>query len=129
VSWPSGHIEAFFSIPADRRLTLTELDPVDVGESLPSGPAFQLAMATPNPSPGPALLRFALPRDARVRLTIYDVRGRLVTALVDGLEPAGWHPISWARRDAKGARVASGVYVAKLEALGEVRTQKLVLLR
>jgi len=110
-------------------LTLTELSAVDIVELPAPGPAFELAVATPNPAPGPPLLRFALPTPTRVRLAIYDVRGRLVTTLVDGPEPAGWHPIAWTRRDARGARVASGVYVAKLEALGAIRTQKLVLLR
>jgi len=47
---------------------------------------------------------------------------------VNGELPAGWHPISWARRNSYGVRVASGIYVARLEALGEVRMRKLVVL-
>ncbi len=129
VFWPSGHVETYLAVPADQLLTLRELDVVDIGELPAPGPAFQLAVARANPSSGPALLRFALPRAARVQLAIFDVRGRLVTTLVNGPEPAGWHPVSWARRDARGANVASGIYVAKLEALGEIRTRKLVLLR
>jgi hypothetical protein len=64
-----------------------------------------------------------------VRLAVYDVQGRLVAMLVNGELPAGWHPISWAPRNSHGVRVASGVYVARLEALGEVRMRKLVLLQ
>jgi flagellar hook assembly protein FlgD len=64
-----------------------------------------------------------------VRLAIYDVNGRLVVTLVDRVLQAGWHPIAWRHTDSRGTRVASGVYMVKLEALGEIRTQKLVLLR
>ena len=130
VSWPAGTVEIYTAVLADRRLTLTESRVTDVGDATAAGgPAFQLAAVTPNPASGPAVLRFALPKTAHVRLAVFDVRGRLVATLANGLLPPGWHPIVWQRRDTRGARVASGVYWAQLEALGEVRTQRLVLVR
>jgi hypothetical protein len=59
VSRPSSHIDIFVGVPADQRITLNELGAVDVGQSPVPGPAFQLAVATPNPASGPALLREA----------------------------------------------------------------------
>jgi hypothetical protein len=130
ISWPSGYVETYVAVLANQRLRLTELDVVAVEEGPAQGPAFQFNAPTPNPSRGPAIgLRFALQRPSPVRLAVYDVHGRFVAMLVDGDLPAGWHPISWARRDSRGVRVASGVYLARLEALGEVRMRKLVLLR
>lgn len=106
------------------------LDVVAVEERPPQGPAFQFDAPTPNPFRAPAIgLRFALSRRSPVPLAVYDVQGRLVVMLVDGELAAGWHPISWAPRNSHGVRVASAVYVARLEALGEVRVRKLVLLR
>jgi len=48
--------------------------------------------------------------------------------VVDEVEPAGWHEVSWNRRDARGTRVAAGVYLARLTAFARSRTYKLVLL-
>ena len=113
----------------DRKYTINELNLVAVDDVPAPSLHFQLASPEPNPSRGSAGLRFAIPRAGRVRLAIYDVRGRLVTTLVDQVLLAGWHPMTWAHTDSRGAAVASGVYVVKLEAAGEVRTQKLVLVR
>jgi hypothetical protein len=129
IRWPSGVVETYYAMAADQKCTLTELDIVAVDDVSTPAPRFQFSTPKPNPSLDAAGLRFALPRAGWARLAIYDVSGRLVTTLVDRTLQAGWHPIIWARTDSRGARVASGVYMAKLEALGEVRTQKLVLLR
>jgi hypothetical protein len=114
---------------ADHKYTLTELNLVAVGETPTPAIRFQLSAPKPNPSLDVAGLRFALPKPGWARLAIYDVSGRLVSTLIDRVLPAGWYPVPWSHTDSRGARVASGVYMAKLEALGEVRTQKLVLLR
>ena len=129
VSWPSGYVEAYTHVAADQRLTLRELDGVAVAESPASGPPFQLASPAPNPARGTTSLRFAIPGAARVRLYIYDVSGRLVTTLVDGVEDAGWHSVSWDRRNWRGVRVSVGVYMAKLEALARTETRKVVMLQ
>jgi hypothetical protein len=65
-----------------------------------------------------------------VRLTLHDAAGRLVRTLVDGVTvTAGRHAVMWDGRDHAGRSVGSGVYVCRLEAAGEVRHSKLVLLR
>ena len=130
IGWPSGYMETYTAVPADRRVTITELSVVAVGEAPERGPAFQLAAATANPAPaGPTRFLIGIPRAARVRLAIFDVRGRLVAKLVDTDLAQGFHPVEWSQRDGRGVKVASGVYVARLEALGQVRTTKVVLLR
>jgi hypothetical protein len=123
-------VETYTDVDADQRLTLEELGGVTAlaGGSPPAGPAFQLASPAPSPAREEAWLRFAIPSTAHVRLAIYDVRGRLVTTLVDAIEPAGWHRVSWDRRNSHGARVAPGVYVASLEALARASAHKLVVL-
>jgi hypothetical protein len=128
VSWPSGFEQTYLAVPADQRLLLVEEQVVDIGPSPPRGPAVNLTALSPIGASRAASLRFALPTEGHVHFSIYDVRGRLVVKLVDGPQLAGWHPIVWSRADARGVRVAPGVYFAKLEALGETRTQKLVLL-
>jgi len=86
--------------------------------------AVLLAPPFPNPSRGEVALRFALSAPASVRLTIYDIAGRLVTTLADGPRAAGWHAATW-RPDAGGGAPA-GVYFARLEAGTTGRTVRIV---
>jgi hypothetical protein len=87
----------------------------------------QLENGMPNPFVGTTTLRFSLPQAMRVRLAIFDVRGRLVRELVNQpSEPAGPHSIIWDGGAADGRRVASGTYFARLETPGESITRPIV---
>lgn len=83
--------------------------------------AATLAPAAPSPFSASTLLTVTLDRPARVRLDVVDVLGRTVAVLLDGALAVGAHP---ARLD--GARLAPGVYVARLTADGQTTTQTLV---
>jgi hypothetical protein len=87
------------------------------------------AAVRPNPGRSSATLSFSLPKEGRVRLAVYDLRGALVRTLVDEKLPPGEHRASWNGRDDLGRPAASGVYFYRLEALGMSRTQKGLLLR
>jgi hypothetical protein len=80
---------------------------------------LRLAPAYPNPARGVIAFQFALPVDAATELRVYDVSGREVRKLVDGVLPAGEHVVRWDRRSASGARVEPGLYFCELTALGE----------
>jgi hypothetical protein len=56
-----------------------------------------------------------LPAAGPARLAIYDVAGRHLATLLDGMQPAGSTPLVWTRRSAAGAAVPAGVYFARLE--------------
>lgn len=51
-----------------------------------------------------------------MRLVVFDLLGRRIAVLADGEFPAGYHVVSWDRRDATGVRVKPGVYLYRLEA-------------
>ena len=76
----------------------------------------------PNPFNPATTLAFDLPRTERVRLVVYDLRGRAVATLVDGVVPAGHHTRVWNAGD-----LPSGIYLARLTAGSYTRTVKLVL--
>ncbi len=85
---------------------------------------------TLNPFGVRTTLRYELPVPNRVNLSIYDVTGRLVRVLVDGrLQDAGRHSVVWDGRDARGRRVASGVYFSRMEADRFSKTLRVVHLR
>ncbi len=80
---------------------------------------FAFVNAGANPVHGQATFGFVIPRSltsADVKLRIYDVRGRMVTTLVNGARAAGVHFESWSGHDSRGNRVASGPYFARLDA-------------
>src|SRR5204862_5407104 len=78
--------------------------------------AIAFARPSPNPARGALTLRFTLPREAAVRLIVFDVNGRRVRELASGAQPAGEHAIAWDLRDQSGRAVGTGLYFARLEA-------------
>jgi aminopeptidase N len=89
----------------------------------------QLLPAVPNPFNPRVALRFFLAEPAYVKLRVFDMRGRLVNTLVDGLQPSDLTQVNWDGSDATGARVASGVYVVYLtSAQGVEQSQRVTLL-
>ena len=72
--------------------------------------------ATPNPFATGTTIRYDLTTAARVRLTVFDVAGRVVRTLADRREERGSHSAQWDGRNATGERVASGVYFFALDA-------------
>ena len=95
--------------------------------SLPADGRLSAAVAAPNPFNPSTTLRFTLPEPAAVRVDVCDLRGHRVRRLHEGELPAGAVALVWNGRDDAGAELPSGVYVARVEAAGLVRSVKMVL--
>lgn len=72
---------------------------------------YALGRNYPNPFNPMTKLQYALPVRSHVTLTVYDVLGRVVATLVDGIEDAGFRQTVW-----NGSGAASGLYFYKLDA-------------
>jgi hypothetical protein len=96
---------------------------------------FELAPSYPNPlrlaeTNAAGTIRFGLPTTAAVRLTIFDLSGRLVRTLVAGQSlDAGYHEVRWDGADEQGRSAAAGIYIYRLEAANFTTSRKLILLR
>ncbi len=101
--------------------------PVPLGVTTPSG--VTLHEAVPNPFNPQTTLRFDLHHAALVRLTIHDLRGRLVRSLVNEEIQPGAHEATWNGRDDAGALVASGRYLVRIDAGAQQATTCLTLIR
>jgi hypothetical protein len=88
-----------------------------------------LAPNAPNPFNPRTVITFALPRAAETRLTVHDLRGRRVRTLVAGELPAGTHQAVFDAIGDDGAPLASGTYVYRLQAAGEVLSRRLTLVK
>ena len=80
----------------------------------------------PNPFNPSTTITFAIPETGEVTLSIYNLRGQLIQTLLSGPIAAGQHSVVWYGTDFRGAKVASGVYLYKLQAKNFVATRKLV---
>jgi len=81
----------------------------------------------PNPFNPLTVVGFDVPRSGHVSVMVYDVAGRHVRTLVDGVRSAGMHEVAWNGLDERGRAVSSGVYLARMVA-GEVRGSRAMVL-
>jgi hypothetical protein len=93
-------------------------------ESDDPGRKPELRAAAPNPFNPVTRVPYFLPAQQRVRVSVYDVSGRMVAVLVDGIQAAGEHAAEW-----QASGFASGIYFCRLEAGGYTLTEKIVLIR
>jgi len=85
---------------------------------------FGLSSAYPNPFNGRMTLAFGLREPGETTLAIYDMTGRSVATLYDGVAPAGVHRIAW-----DGGSLPTGLYIARLESNGRTDAKKLMLMK
>jgi chitinase len=79
---------------------------------------------SPNPFNNAALISFSLKSEGFVTLDVLDLRGRIVSRLLSGVQPAGENRISFAANN-----LSSGVYLCRMTTLSDTRTIKLTLLQ
>ncbi len=90
----------------------------------------------PNPFNPTTILNYSLPVKSDVKIYIYDITGRLVKSFISNSQSEGYHQIEWNSTDENGIKVASGVYIYRMEAvpLEEnkthiIQSRKMILLR
>ncbi len=95
--------------------------------SLPT--TYALDQNYPNPFNPETRIDFSLPLAGDVELTVFNMLGQQVRRLVSGPLPAGRHSILWDGADSQHQPVASGVYLYRLQAGGQVFNRKMMLLK
>ena len=92
-------------------------------------PRFELGRSTPNPFNPSTTIAFAVDHPGRVSLRIYNAQGVLVRTLVDGALESGTYRSRWDGTSDHGSRLASGVYLYRLEMDGRRLARKMTLLQ
>lgn len=85
---------------------------------------FSLSQNYPNPFNPSTKITYALPSEALVQLTVYDILGNKVEELLNENKTAGWYEI-----DFNGNELASGIYIYHLKAGTFLQTRKMILLK
>jgi len=90
---------------------------------------FFLSQNYPNPFNPETYIDFTLPSEQVVSLKIYNIKGQVVSSLVNRRMAAGIHTVRWDGRNDSGERVSSGVYFYRLTAGEKSFVKKMVLLK
>ena len=112
-------------------LDTSECEGIQLGLPSPglSPKSFKLNQNYPNPFNPFTTLRYDLPKDEFVSITIYDLLGNVINNLVNTNQSSGYRSVQWNATNNQGQPVAAGVYFYSIEA-GEFRqTKKMILLK
>jgi hypothetical protein len=96
-------------------LTATEVE-------IPS--EFSLFNAYPNPFNPATTISYALPQASLIKLNVYDLQGRLVAELVNGMRQAGYHDVTF-----EASNLSSGLYVYRLQTDNFTAVKKMLLVK
>ncbi len=99
----------------------TSLDNTDISD-LPSD--FGLSRIYPNPFNPITSIEYELPSMENVNISIFNINGQLVNTLVNDIQEAGSHSISW-----DGNEQPSGTYFLRMTSGNKVDTRKLMLIK
>jgi hypothetical protein len=94
--------------------------------------AFAISQNYPNPFNPSTTIAYDIPEGraaVRVRIAVYDIRGRLVRKLVDEERPPGSYRVHWDGREERGEPVGSGVYLYRIQAGDYRSSRKMVVVR
>lgn len=90
---------------------------------------FVLHQNYPNPFNPTTQIKYDLPSDSYVNISIYDVMGRKIKSLFNNNQTSGYHSLRWDATNDIGEGVSAGMYIYTIQA-GEYRsTKKMVLLK
>ncbi len=110
----------------NHNVTVTIRNPLAVQEVVK---ATELMPVAPNPMSARAGLQYSIARSGPVNLSIYSVDGRRVKTIVNSVQEVGRYRYTWDGTDERGVTMRSGVFFARLDAPGLVKTRIISLVR
>ena len=90
---------------------------------------FGLEQNYPNPFNPSTTISMNVPSDSHVLLNVYDINGRLVSTLADGVYDIGYHSFIWNGLDQTGNKVSAGIYFYSLHTKEMTITKKMILMK
>ena len=90
---------------------------------------YFLSQNFPNPFNPITTLKYELPADSFVDVTIYDMLGNVVNNLINTNQSSGYKSVQWDATNNQGELVSAGVYLYKIQASDFVDTKKMILLK
>ena len=90
---------------------------------------YKLSAPYPNPFNSKVVVKYSLPEEGEVDLVVHNELGQVVRRLVGGHQGMGHHRVMWDGRDEDGIRVATGMYIVRMQADGFSQVRKIALVK
>jgi len=97
-----------------------------VGPGINQPKAFELEQNYPNPFTSSTVIPYELNKQSEIKVTIYDILGRVVRKFNVGLQSVGTYSIRWDGKNSFDQRVAAGIYFYQFQAEGESVVKKMI---
>ena len=104
-------------------------DALDLSDANNTPDKFKLNQNYPNPFNPVTTLRYELPEDSFVDVTIYDMLGNVVNNLINTNQSSGYKSVQWNATNNQSEPVSAGVNLYKIQAGDFVDTKKMILLK
>ncbi len=102
-----------FSNEVSIKTLFTDVEEINIPTS------FSISQNYPNPFNPATIIKYSVPTESKIKLTIYNVLGETVNVLKDEVQKAGFHEITWNAKD-----LASGVYFVEMNAESKIDSKK-----
>ena len=99
------------------------------GENVVPDVKFALQQNFPNPFNPKTAIRYSIPKDSKVELKVYNIKGQLVKTLVNEKQKRGHYTVIWDGGNDKGKEVSSGVYFYRIKANKKTIVKKMVTIK
>ncbi len=109
--------------------TLSSITATESQNNQPTPQVLNIESNYPNPFNPETTIRFSVPSDGRVRVTIYNIKGQRVKQILNEHVVAGRHAVMWNGTDSSGRTVSSGLYFARIEQGNKHRIHKMMLMK
>jgi len=114
--------DGVFSTPSRIAYVTVDPDTKVEGEEVPV--SFELYQNYPNPFNPTTSIKFALPKESQVKLSVYTILGQEVATLVNSVMPAGYHTVNF-----DASNLPSGMYIYKIDAGSFSQIKKMLLMK
>ncbi len=105
------------------------LHPNDPETSSLLAPVPQFQNNYPNPFNPSTTIAFSIPKDAKTKLSVYNIKGQKVKDIISGELQKGFHKAVWDGKDSSNRSVSSGIYIFRLVSDGKVSVRKAMLMK
>jgi len=122
----SGTSSGIFGVPANNWALYLPIPagPQTTDDITPLPAGYSLSQNYPNPFNAQTIIKYNLPEKAFTSLSIYDLLGRKITTLYNGISQPGEFEINW-----NASAYPSGVYFARLEIGEKSRSIRMLLIK
>lgn len=118
-----------WSKPDSCLINIKEPSSINYDSTVISPTEFRVINNYPNPFNSYTTIRYELPRSSFISIIIFNLNGKVIKEIYNGIQPAGWYSVKWDGTNKNGDSVSSGIYFFKIKTSRYLDTKSMLLLR